>query len=234
MSNLRFPLAATAVSVTMLFFASEIRAQVNTSTIAGVVTDPTGAFVGNAKVVATLLTTGQQRATRTNDAGEYVFPQLAPGVYRLNVTATGFQTAIVDDLTLNIAERSTVNVSLNLGLVSEQVSVTAAAPLLEQETASLGQVIARKAINDLPLNGRNYITLGSLSPGSDPAASHRYRIGEFYRLHHAKVGPQPAGWRPARKLQQLSIRRRGDAQSAHRRQLHHAFAGCRAGVQDAA
>jgi hypothetical protein len=142
--------------------------QVNTSTIAGVVTDQSGSGVSNAKVVATLLSTGQQREALTNSVGEYVLPQLAPGAYRINVTFTGFQTAVVDKVNLNIAERATVDVSLKLGLVTDEVSVTAMAPLLEQETASLGQVITGKAINDLPLNGRNYITLGSLSPGVMP------------------------------------------------------------------
>lgn len=166
MHNQRFPLGS--VSLAALLFSFPILAQVNTSTIAGVVSDQTGSGVSGAKVAASLLATGQQRETITNSVGEYVLPQLAPGIYRINVTFPGFQTAVVDNVTLNIAERSTVNVSLKLGLITEQVSVNASAPLLEQETASLGQVIVRKAINDLPLNGRNYITLGSLSPGVIP------------------------------------------------------------------
>ena len=106
---------------------------------------------------------------RTSSSGEFVFPQLAPGGYRISVTGTGFQTAVVENLNLNIAERATVNISLKLGQVSEQITVEASGtPLLEQETASLGQVITRRAINDLPLNGRNFITLGSLSPGVIP------------------------------------------------------------------
>src|ERR1051325_10469773 len=166
MPSLRSLIAAVCFAV--ILFTISVPAQVNTSTIAGVVTDQTGSVVSNAKVVSTLQATGQQREAVTNSAGEYVFPQLAPGAYRVTVTATGFQTAVVDNLTLNIAERSTLNISLKLGQISEEVSVTATAPLLEQETASLGQVIVRKAINDLPLNGRNYITLGSLSPGVMP------------------------------------------------------------------
>ena len=163
--RLRAPLVSVFAA---LILSLSIHAQVNTSTIAGVVTDQTGSVVNNARVQATTLATGQQREATTNSSGEYVLPQLAPGVYRVTVTAPGFQTAVVDNLTLNIAERSTLNVSLKLGLISQEVSVTATAPLLEQETASLGQVIVRKAINDLPLNGRNYITLGSLSPGVIP------------------------------------------------------------------
>jgi hypothetical protein len=95
--------------------------------------------------------------------------RLAPGGYRLNVTAEGFQTAVVDDITLNIAGREIINITLKLGQVNEQVTIEAGtSPLLEQESASLSQVITRKAIADLPLNGRNYITLGALSPGVIP------------------------------------------------------------------
>lgn len=145
------------------------RAQVNTSTIAGSVVDESGAAVPNAKVVATISSIGLQREVTTNENGEYVVPQIPPGVWSISVQASGFRTANVENITLRIAERSVVNVTLNLGAVTEQVNVSASAtPLLEQETASLGQVITRKAINDLPLNGRNYITLGALSPGVMP------------------------------------------------------------------
>ena len=151
-----------------LFAVPSIHAQVNTSTISGAVSDESGSGVPNAKITATVIATGQQCDAVTNGVGEFVLPQLPPGGYRIAVTASGFQTGVVENLTLNIAERATINVVLKLGQVSEQVTVEATAPLLEQETASLGQVITRKAINDLPLNGRNYITLGSLSPGVIP------------------------------------------------------------------
>ena len=153
----------------LLFASLPLAAQVNTSTLAGLVKDETGSAVPNAKVTATTLATGQQRVTNTNETGEFVLPQLAPGGYRLTVTSAGFQTAVVDNIALNIAGREIINVNLKLGQVNDQVTVEASsAPLLEQETASLGQVINRKAIADLPLNGRNYITLGALSPGVIP------------------------------------------------------------------
>lgn len=163
----RRTLRATCAAAFLL--AASVWAQVNTSTIGGLVTDESGGAVANAKAVATLLATGQQREAVTNAAGEFVIPQLAPGGYKIAITASGFQTAIVDNLVLTIAERASLKITLKLGQVSEQVSVEAtAAPLLEQESASLGQVITRKTINDLPLNGRNYITLGALSPGVIP------------------------------------------------------------------
>ncbi len=152
----------------MVLFSATLNAQVNTSVIAGVVKDETGSVVPNAKVVATLTATGQQRESTTNDAGEYVIPQLSPGTYRVNVTASGFQVAVVQELSLNIAERAVLNISLHVGQVTEQLTVTAATPLLEQETSSLSQVITQKTLTDLPLNGRNYLTLGSLSPGVMP------------------------------------------------------------------
>ena len=156
-------------ALALVFTTLPLAAQVNTSTLAGLVKDETGSAVPNAKVTATILATGQQRVVNTNEAGEFVIPQLAPGGYRLNVTSPGFQTAVVDNITLNIAGREIINIDMKVGQVNDQVTVEAtSAPLLEQETASLGQVITRKAINDLPLNGRNYITLGALSPGVIP------------------------------------------------------------------
>jgi hypothetical protein len=149
-----------------------VSSQITTSTIAGVVTDGVGGAVPNVRVVATVSSTGQQRESTTNSAGEYVIPQLGPGIYTVAASATGFQTAVVSSVTLNIAERAIVNVTLQVGQISEQVTVTGtAAPLLEAETASLGQVVTQKAINDLPLNGRTYLTLGALSPGVIPQLS---------------------------------------------------------------
>jgi len=159
-------LIQSAVAIFML--SVPLAAQTNTSTIAGVVTDQSGAAVANAKVVATLISTGQTRESQTNDAGEFVVPQLGPGSYRVAVTKTGFQTGVVEGLTLDIAQRATVNVPLKVGQISEQVTVEGAAPVIDTETASLGQVVGSKTVNDLPLNGRNYLTLGSLSPGVVP------------------------------------------------------------------
>src|SRR3954451_18863542 len=102
----------TLVILSLLLLTATVNAQVNTSAIAGVVKDESGSVIPSAKVVATLPSTGQQRETTTNAAGEYVLPQLSPGTYRLNVTAQGFQSSVVQDLALNIAERAVVNVSL--------------------------------------------------------------------------------------------------------------------------
>ena len=193
--NVRFfaALLTLAASVSL----STMHAQVNTSTISGSVVDESGSGVPNAKVVTTIIATGQQRDAVTNGVGEFVLPQLAPGSYRITVTAPGFQTGVVENLTLNIAERASISVVLKLGQVSEQVTIEASAPLLEQETASLGQVITRKAINDLPLNGRNYLTLGSLSPGVIPQLPASTGPSEFHRRDVSALGSKSSRRRPA-------------------------------------
>jgi hypothetical protein len=143
-------------------------AQVNSSTIAGIISDPTGAGIGNATVTITETATGQTRTVQTSDVGEYALPQLPPGHYDLRVEAKGFQTALSKDVVLDIAQRASVDITLQVGNTSSTVEVSAQANVLDTDTASLGQTISSKPIEDLPLNGRNYLTLGSLSPGVMP------------------------------------------------------------------
>ena len=144
-------------------------AQVNTSAIAGVVTDESGSVIPNASISVMQVGTGLERKTQSGESGEYVFQQLPPARYELTAQATGFKTAVVRDLVLAIAQREVVNITLKVGQVTEEVTVSAqASQLKESETASLGQLIERRVIQDLPLNGRNYLTLGALSPGVVP------------------------------------------------------------------
>ncbi len=149
-------------------FAGPGYSQVSTSTLAGTVVDSSGAAVPNVEVTVILDATGLTRKVQTTDAGEYVVPQLPPGAYRVTAEAQGFQRAVLENIELQIAQRATVNITLTLGQLTETVTVTERTPLAETESASLSQTVARRAINDLPLNGRNYITLGSLSPGVMP------------------------------------------------------------------
>ena len=152
----------------LILSASLLTAQVNTSAIAGVVTDKSGSVVPNATVTVTQAATGSVRKVTSNDAGEYVVAQLSPGSYEVKVEASGFQQAVAKAVQLAIAQRERVDFSIAVGAVSEQIEVTAHAEIAETETASLGQLIATRVIKDLPLNGRNYLTLGALSPGVIP------------------------------------------------------------------
>ena len=151
------------------WFVGAAFAQTNTSSIAGVVSDASGSVIPNATITVSQAESGFERQAASSTSGDYVLPQLPPGKYLMNVKATGFQTTVVKDVVLAIAQREVVNITLNVGQVSEQVTVTGeASQLKESETASLGQLIERRVIQDLPLNGRNYLTLGSLSPGVVP------------------------------------------------------------------
>lgn len=146
-----------------------LSAQVNTSTIAGIVTDESGSVAPNVEVTAIQEATGLTRKTNTNETGEYVLPQLPPGRYQVTAEAAGFQKTIIRDVMLAIAQRERIDIALKVGQVAEEVTVSGSAQLIEPDTASLGQLIERRTLQDLPLNGRNYLTLGALSPGVVPA-----------------------------------------------------------------
>lgn len=161
--------ASLLCAALFLFTSLAGLAQVSTSAIAGTVTDESGSGIPGASISVTQVGTGLERKTSSGETGEYVFPQLPPGRYEITATATGFQTALVRDIVLAIAQREVVNIRLKIGQVTEEVTVSAqASQLKESETASLGQLIERRVIEDLPLNGRNYLTLGALSPGVVP------------------------------------------------------------------
>lgn len=143
-------------------------AQVNTSAISGTVTDESGSVVPSVTVTVTDEGTGLVRTVKNADNGEYTVTQLSPGHYTVKAEATGFQTAVANGLNLDIAQRARVDFTLHLGNVKQEIEVTARAQLMDVDTASLGQTIERRTVQDLPLNGRNYLTLGSLSPGVTP------------------------------------------------------------------
>jgi hypothetical protein len=143
-------------------------AQTNTSAIAGVITDESGSSVPAATVTVTDLATGQVRSSKASASGDFVVPQLAPGKYDVKVEAQGFQTSLASSIALEIAQRARLDFVMKVGALSQQVEVSARAAVMDTDTASLGQTIEQRTIRDLPLNGRNYLTLGSLSPGVIP------------------------------------------------------------------
>jgi hypothetical protein len=137
----------------------------STATLTGIVADSTGAVIPNAQVVIHSLGTGQDRTLVTDSAGLYAAPSLQPGDYSLKVTASGFGTTSIPKLTLNVSESVTENVKLNVASTGETVQVTDAAPLVESETISVGQVIDARTVQELPLNGRHFLDLTVLTPG---------------------------------------------------------------------
>jgi hypothetical protein len=164
----RFRALPIAALCLLAILAPRLYSQVNTSSIAGTLTDETGAVVPNATVTVTQDGTGLVRTVNNSASGEYVVPQLSPGRYSVKVEAKGFQSSIANNISLDIAQRARLDFSLHVGAVSQQIEVTGRAEVMDTDTASLGQTIERRTVQDLPLNGRNYLTLGSLSPGVIP------------------------------------------------------------------
>ncbi len=160
-------IAGGALFVLLLFAGAADRATAqSTAVLKGTVTDSTGAAVANAKVTARNQATGVESTTQTDSAGAYLFPTISIGVYRLEVTASGFQTAILGNLKLEVASSVTQDVQLKVGQASETVEVTAQVPLVNTSTNSLGQVINDKTVQEIPLNGRHFTDLSLLTPGT--------------------------------------------------------------------
>ena len=136
----------------------------NLGEITGVVTDASNAVVSGATVTITSPTTGFTRQAVTNNTGNYDFPGMQPGVYNVKTEAPGFSSETRTNVELQVQQVARIDFQLKVGAVSESVEVAGGAPLLNTESADVGTVIENKRIEDLPLNGRNFLQLVGLSP----------------------------------------------------------------------
>lgn len=159
------PGTAGLVSFLLALSAFGASAQTSTSSISGVVSDPAGAVVPDALVVATHEPTGFQYRQTTTGAGLFAFPSIPVGPYTITAGKNGFKTARSTGNLLEVGSPVTVNVALEVGEVSETVNVEAASEPLQTSSAAIGNVVERKAIVDLALNGRNPLNLLVLEPG---------------------------------------------------------------------
>ena len=139
--------------------------QIESATVVGTVRDPSGSVISGAAVTVTEVQTNVLHKTSTNDQGEYNVNHLKPGLYNIAIEQEGFKTATQSGIKLDINQVVRVDVDLVPGVVSEHIEVTAAEPLVESQTSSIGQVIEETQVHDLPLNGRNFLQLAYLSPG---------------------------------------------------------------------
>jgi len=155
--------------VILFFLAAWVAfAQVEQATVTGIVTDPTGAVAPNVRIVARNTQTGVETSTVSNSEGLYRIPYLRPGVYEISAEAPGFKKARVTNVVLTVGLTATVDFSLEVGAVQNEVTVTATPVMVEQQTASLGAVISSSQMLELPLLGRNPYALLQLSPGVLP------------------------------------------------------------------
>jgi hypothetical protein len=115
--------------------------------------------------------TGERRAVVTDSDGGYRFPNLLPGNYKIEVSQVGFKLYLRDHVTVQVESSVRIDVAMEVGDVTQQIEVSAAAPLLQTENASLSQVVGTRSVQELPLNGRNILNLVNLVPGVVPQGS---------------------------------------------------------------
>jgi hypothetical protein len=137
-----------------------------TASFSGTVTDKTGSVISGAQVTVTSQGTGVSRQIKTDDSGRYLIPLLPVANYTIRVEAQGFQAAEQKDLRLQVDERREVDFTLAPGTVTQAVEVSATEVAVETSTPALGQVITSQQVADLPLNGRDFVQLATLTPGT--------------------------------------------------------------------
>jgi hypothetical protein len=165
---LRLKAGGVFASVLSLLLAATLSAQTNTAIIGGTVLDPTGASIAGASVVIDNPATGVRHEVQTNSSGVFSVPQLQPGEYTVLVSKNGFETVRNSGVTVVIDQVANLSILMKVGATQQTVEVSGATALIETSTAGLGTVIGQQETLDLPLNGRQFVQLLQLAPGTVP------------------------------------------------------------------
>ncbi len=148
-----------------LMVSLPLRAQVVGATLTGTVTDASGGVIPNAQITATNTATGVSREATADAAGFYLIPNLLPGSYEVRVSAKGFSTVRQTNITLAVGAQQLLNFPMKVGETAQTVEVTEAAPQIELTSSTLSGQIESQEVRELPLNGRDWASLATLSPG---------------------------------------------------------------------
>ncbi|MEJ7617641.1 MAG: carboxypeptidase regulatory-like domain-containing protein [Pyrinomonadaceae bacterium] len=159
--------------------ASPAFAQFETATVLGTVRDSNGANINGANVTLKNAETSISASTSTDEEGNYQFLNIKIGTYSISVEAVGFSTAVAENVSVTVNARQRVDLSMQTGAISETVVVTGAASLVETDSSDRGQVVNRRQIVSLPLNGRSYSNLVLLAPGVRDSNLNGQREGSF-------------------------------------------------------
>jgi len=154
-----------AILLWLIAGLNQMSAQVTTATILGTVTDSTGAIVPGISITIRNVETGITRAVTTDEQGRYRATQLVVGHYEVAAEAAGFQTLVRSGIELTVGREATLDLTLQVGAVSESVTVTGEAPLIESTKAEVAGLVSEKQMSDLPLNGRSYANLATIQAG---------------------------------------------------------------------
>lgn len=148
-----------------VLFTPKSQTQVTTATISGVVKDATAAVLPSVSITIKNVETGISRAITTDGQGRYYVPDLSVGSYEVRTNLTGFKEFLRDGITLVVGQNAVINITLELGDVSERVTVTGEAPLVDTTTSDVSHLVSSTQVRELPLNGRSYDQLALLQPG---------------------------------------------------------------------
>jgi len=156
---------AVLLGLILLALSSTVRGQVSTASVNGVIRDPQGAVIPGATILLRSVETSVQHTSVSNNAGEYVILNITPGRYTIQASSKGFNPEKTGEFVLAVDQIATFDFSLKVGSETQVVAVEASEVQLNVTSANLGTVIETKQVNDLPLDGRNFTSLLSLTPG---------------------------------------------------------------------
>ncbi|MDQ6678530.1 MAG: carboxypeptidase-like regulatory domain-containing protein [Acidobacteriota bacterium] len=181
MKTLRRCAPLLAIASVCLFRPVPAAAQTSTGQLSVTILDPSAAVIPGATIRLIGSQTGNTlRTVETNASGSVAIPLLPPGIYDLSVTRTGFKNAIRRNISVDVGTIADLSITLETGSSAESVTVTSDAPLVEDKSATVAQVISAQQMIDLPLNGRNYLSLANLTAGAIPAAGSRDQTFSAY------------------------------------------------------
>ncbi len=164
--NHRFaPLRPAAMMLIATAFAGAAYAQSDNAALSGTVTDPSGAFVPNARVSVTDNSTKETRNVVTNDSGNFTVPNLRPGSYSVRIQAAGFNVTTLNDVKLDPSIGRHVDAALKVGDSNTVVTVEAGVNVIQTESAVVGQLVTAEQVKSIQLNGRNPLYLAQMEPG---------------------------------------------------------------------
>ena len=177
----------------MLLSFHSASAQVESGKVVGTVHDSTGAVLAGTRITVANVDTNVGHAVTTNESGEYSVSELQPGTYTVVGEHEGFKKAVQTAFKLDVNQVVRVDLTLSIGSINETMTVTAAEPLVESETSSIGQVIEESRVNNLPLNGRDFVQLAYLSPGVNQGPQGTVQSGNIPENERANGSIQANG-----------------------------------------